>query len=93
MSKKQKKHVKVESVEEFLSRGGEIKKIAPVEMVVDLNGAQIGSSNSPTTMMSLSEGSLFFSENKPKVPRKKPVDLINFSAPGFPVHLLKFRIN
>lgn len=82
---------KRETVEEFLARGGVIQKLAPVEETEEEKNKQ------PTTlpktgvasMMSLSEGSLYYAEQKAKkIGKVKVAKTVDFSA--LPANLMKF---
>lgn len=79
---------KRETIEEFLARGGVITKCAtnsPPEE--DLKVSPTPSAS--TTMMSLAEGALYYSESKAKKERKKQSDkTVDFSA--LPANLLKY---
>ena len=82
--------VKRETVEEFLARGGKVTQLPPAP-TPDEDTNRVGSnSNATSTMMSLSEGALFYSESraKPKERKIKVVEAINTAA--LPLHLLKY---
>ena len=82
---------KRETVEEFLARGGKITKCeaAPLPEEVTSNRASPTPAAS-STMMSLSEGALYYAESraKPKERKKKEEVVINFAA--LPASLLKY---
>lgn len=82
---------KKESIEEFLKRGGTITKCPPVLTPEEEVNSRVNSTiNTGTTMMSLAEGALFYSESraKSKERKKKAEKIINFSA--LPAALLKY---
>jgi hypothetical protein len=82
---------KRETVEEYLQRGGAITKcpsvLSPEEELTNRVSSTVGASS---TMMSLAEGALFYSESraKPKERKKKVEKTINFAA--LPASLLKY---
>ena len=78
---------KRESVEEFLKRGGVITKLAPV--VEEEKEQTMMSKSGVSSMMSLSEGSIYYAEQKAKkASKKKVVITVDFSS--LPAHLMKF---
>lgn len=82
---------KRESIEEFLSRGGEITKVPPAPLPEDGYASRVVTSNpgASSTLMSLAEGALFYSESKVKAKKlKKPIEKINKDA--LPASLLKY---
>jgi hypothetical protein len=54
--------MKVETLEEYLARGGTIKKLTPVERVkeTDVKSMAVG----PAILLTLEEGDLFYGEKK-----------------------------
>lgn len=79
---------KRETIEEYLARGGVITKLEPVEQVEDTSPTSLPKTG-VSSMMSLSEGSLYYAEQKAKKePKKKEPKAINFAA--LPAHLMKF---
>lgn len=79
---------KRESVEEFLARGGQITKCPPAE-TAETEQVTMPTPNGGSTMMTLSQGSLYYSETKgKKEKKKKPAKTINFAA--LPPSLMKF---
>lgn len=82
---------KKETVEEFLARGGVVTKCpaAPLPEEVTSNRASPAPAAN-ATMMSLSEGALYYAESraKPKERKKKADPVINFMA--LPASLLKY---
>ncbi len=81
---------KRETVEEFLARGGKVTKCPPAPTPEEETTTRVSpTSNAGSTMMSLAEGALYYSESraKPKE-RKKAEKTINFSA--LPASLLKY---
>lgn len=82
---------KRESVEEFLARGGKITKVA-TQPVPEDDGHKVTPSSPGGGLMTLADGSLFYSEIKEKKEKKKKdVPMINFAA--LPPHLLKYVKN
>jgi hypothetical protein len=83
---------KRESVEEFLARGGKITKCEPGPTPdEELTNRVMPTPGAAATMMTLSEGSLYYSESRAKPKERKStkkVEAINLSA--LPAHLLKF---
>lgn len=79
---------KVETVEEFLARGGQIT-------VVPATPVEVDSTIRPTTaqgvqqLMSLDEGAHFFSEIKPKRKRKKKDSLKGVDVDKLPENIRK----
>ena len=83
-----------ESVEEFLQRGGKVTYLPAVVPLEEEAPNHIpSSSGAGSTLMSLSEGALYYSESraKPKERKKKQEDIINFAA--LPIQLRKFVFN
>lgn len=78
---------KRETVEEFLARGGQITKCAPGPTPEDTQTTN-PTPSAGTTMMTLGEGALYYSETRAKKEKKKKPVTINYSA--LPAHLLKF---
>lgn len=81
---------KRETIEEFLARGGKVTQCPPAPVPEEEHSNRVNSTVSTgSTMMSLAEGALFYSESraKPKE-RKKAEKPINFAA--LPSHLLKY---
>lgn len=83
---------KRETIEEFLARGGKITKCDAGPMPEEEQGQKVmPTPNAAATMMSLSEGSLYYSESRAKPKERKStkkVETINLAA--LPPHLLKF---
>jgi hypothetical protein len=82
---------KKETVEEFLKRGGTITKIPPVAPAEDSSNDHIvpTTNGGGTTMFTLGEGALYYSESKAKPKKLKKLDeVINKSA--LPASLLKY---
>jgi hypothetical protein len=80
-----------ETVEEFLARGGTVTKCPPAPSPEeDLSNRVSSTVGASSTMMSLAEGALFYSESRAKSKeRKKKVEpVINFAA--LPASLLKY---
>lgn len=83
---------KRETVEEFLARGGKITKCEPAPRPDEEMSNRVMPTPQPgSTMMSLGEGALYYSESRAKPKERKPakkVETINLAA--LPPHLLKF---
>ena len=80
---------KQETVEEFLARGGVITKCPPAVTPVEEGNKVNPTPSAGATMMSLSEGALYYAESKAKKEQKKvPVKAIDFSV--LPANLLKY---
>jgi hypothetical protein len=78
---------KRETLDEYLARGGKITKIAaqPIpEAGVQTAAATTGGSG----LMTLTDGSLYYSDAKPRVVKKKEFPAIHLAA--LPPHLLRF---
>jgi hypothetical protein len=73
---------KVESIEEYLARGGSIKKLPAAEMIRQPEVIRKTVAGGPVTIMSLEEADLFYGEarkgSKPK--KAKPSTKIDLSA-------------
>lgn len=79
---------KRETVEEFLKRGGSITKV-PAQETPTEETHKVTPMSSPGGLMTLAEGSIFYSEIKATPPKKKkPLPEINVAA--LPASLLKF---
>lgn len=76
------KKIKVETVEEFLARGGEIKKIPVTEAVKQPDVIKKPTPGGPVTILSLEEADLFYGEaRKSSKPKKvKPSTKIDLEA-------------
>ena len=81
---------KRETLEEFLKRGGTITKCDPVPSVEETDNKAVPTPTASSTIMTLSEGALYYSESKAKTKerKKKKVEPINLAA--LPTSLLKF---
>lgn len=83
---------KRETIEEFLARGGKITKCEPAPMPdEETTNRVMPTPNAASTMMSLGEGALYYSESRAKPKERKStkkVESINLAA--LPPHLLKF---
>jgi hypothetical protein len=79
---------KRETIEEFLSRGGQITQCPPQEVPKEEDNKVNPTCSTGSLIMTLSEGSLFYSDSKakPKQPKKKP----EIDVAALPPHLLKF---
>lgn len=80
---------KCETVEEFLQRGGEIKRLPPGPTPDDEQ--KVTPTGPAGGILTLADGSLFYSDSKPKKAKKKVPPVINFSA--LPASLLKYVHN
>lgn len=79
---------KRETVEEFLARGGQVTK-CPAQERPDEESRTNPTTTASSTMMTLAEGALFYSESKAKKERKKKAEKeINLDA--LPPHLRKY---
>ena len=83
--------VKRETLEEFLARGGKITKLPLQEDPKEEQNKVTPTAQGGGALMTLSEGSLFYSEIKPKVQKKKAAPTIDIKA--LPASLLKFLPN
>jgi hypothetical protein len=83
---------KRESIEDFLARGGVITKCPPAPSAEEVR-LTMPTPNGGSTMMTLAEGGLYYSETKIKTKekKKKPAKAINFAA--LPPSLMKFVPN
>lgn len=83
---------KRETIEEFLARGGKITKCDPAPTPDEENGQRVmPTPQASSTMMSLGEGALYYSESRAKPKERKStkkVETINLAA--LPASLLKF---
>lgn len=82
---------KRETIEEFLARGGTITKCDPAPLPEEESGDKVmPTSTGVSTLMTLGEGALYYSETraKPKERKKKVDKAINFAA--LPPSLLKY---
>lgn len=75
---------KRETIEEFLARGGEITRVPSQPESEEVNHI-FSTSNAASTMLSLSEGSLYYSESK-----AKPKERAKINTSALPANLLKF---
>lgn len=88
---KSESNVKRETIEEYLARGGKVTQLPAVPLPEEeFTNKAAPTTGGGSTMMSLSEGALYYSESraKPKERKKKVEKAINFSA--LPPHLLKY---
>jgi hypothetical protein len=81
-----------ETIEEYLARGGKVTYIPAVQSEEDQSNKVASSSGASATMMTLSEGALYFSESraKPKERKKSLEKTINTAA--LPAALLKYML-
>lgn len=70
---------KVETLEEYLARGGTVKKLDPVARVNDQNVKSMAVG--PAVLLTLEEGELFYGEKKQKKVSTKPLKapLVDFN--------------
>jgi hypothetical protein len=80
--------MKVETIEEFLARGGVIKKYPPHPYETD-NVVKPTTTQGVQNLMSLDEGAHFFSEMKPKKTRKKKDPLKDVDVNQLPESIRK----
>ncbi len=87
---------KVETIEEFLARGGVIQKIPPKE---ELEKAAIAREtvrstvSKPPTIHSLDDGALFFSEKTKRKRKQKKIDLSKLAMGNLPDDIRKMMEN
>ena len=82
---------KRESIEEFLARGGTITKCEPGPLPEEQTGNRVMPTPSASaTMMSLAEGSLFYSESRAKIKERKKKSIKEINTAALPACLLKF---
>jgi hypothetical protein len=79
---------KVETIEEFIARGGEIKKY-PYVRPEEVESSVRTSTPANATLMSLDEGAHFFSEIKEKKPSKKKEKTLDIDMSLIPEALRK----
>lgn len=80
---------KKETIEEFLARGGKITKCEPAPPPEETPARIMPTPSASSTIMTLSEGALYYAESRAKhKERKDPLKSINFAA--LPASLLKF---
>ena len=75
--------MKSETIEEFLARGGQIKKIPPGESVSTVKAATVNSTNAggPAVLLTYGEADLFHGEARTRKTKKvKAEPKIDFSA-------------
>lgn len=77
---------KRETLEEFLQRGGKITVVPPYEPPEEEE--EIKQPSSPGGLLTLTEGSLFYTEKQKRKVRKKKMPEINVAA--LPASLLKY---
>lgn len=80
--------MRVETIEEFLARGGVIKKYPAVPYETD-HVIKSTTSQDTQNLMSLDEGAHFFSEMKPKRVRKKKDPLKGVDVDQLPENIRK----
>lgn len=85
-------NTKWETVEEYLARGGKVTHCPPVAQPDDeLTYKASSAGGAASTIMTLSEGALYYSDSRAKPKERKStkkIEAINLSA--LPAHLLKF---
>lgn len=90
-SKKSETPVKRETIEEFIARGGKVTQVPAAPIPEEEYATRtVPTTNATSTMMTLGEGALYYSESraKPKERKQKVEEAINFAA--LPSSLLKY---
>ena len=80
---------KVETVEEYIARGGNITKCPIVEAIEKEQNVK-SIITGPVTFLSLEEAELMFGEKTTRKKKEKPVDLTNIKVDAVPEDLRKF---